>query len=107
MTTEMDATPRFRSFREFYPYYLTEHSNKWNRRLHLLGQMLAVVVLIAFAVTLNGWLLVLVPVAGYAVSWVGHFVVEGNRPATFRHPLYSLLGDWVMCKDMLTGRVPL
>jgi hypothetical protein len=103
----MDATPRFRSFREFYPYYLTEHSNKWNRRLHLLGQMLAVVVLIAFAVTLNGWLLVLVPVAGYAVSWVGHFVVEGNRPATFRHPLYSLLGDWVMCKDMLTGRVPL
>ncbi|MFA7542333.1 MAG: DUF962 domain-containing protein, partial [Lysobacterales bacterium] len=43
--------------------------------------------------------------AGYGFAWIGHFVFEKNRPATFRHPLYSLIGDWVMFKDMLTGRI--
>lgn len=98
--------PPFGSFREFYPYYLAEHSNRWNRRLHFAGQVLAVSLLVGFAATLNWWLLLAVPVAGYGVSWVGHFLVEGNRPATFRHPLYSLRGDVAMCRDMLTGRVP-
>jgi hypothetical protein len=107
MANDVTAAPQFRTFREFYPFYLAEHANRWNRRLHLLGQLLAVGVLVAFAVTLNWWLLPLVPVAGYTVSWAGHFVVEGNRPATFRHPLYSLIGDFVMSRDMLTGRVPL
>ena len=45
------------------------------------------------------------PVAGYGFAWVGHFVFEKNRPATFQYPLYSLLGDWVMFKDMLTGKI--
>ncbi|MFO0849227.1 MAG: DUF962 domain-containing protein [Gemmataceae bacterium] len=102
-----DATdPPFGSFREFYPYYLAEHSNRWNRRLHFAGQVLAVSLLVGFAATLDWWLLLAAPLAGYGVSWVGHFLVEGNRPATFRHPLYSLRGDVTMCWDMLTGRVP-
>ncbi len=50
------------------------------------------------------WLLAL-PVIGYGFAWVGHFAFERNRPATFQYPLYSLMGDWVMLKDMLTGRI--
>jgi len=50
-------------------------------------------------------LLWLLPVIGYGFAWVGHFFFEKNRPATFKHPFYSLLGDWVMFKDMLIGRI--
>jgi hypothetical protein len=46
------------------------------------------------------------PVAGYSFAWVGHFFFEKNRPATFQHPFYSLLGDFVMYRDMVLGRVP-
>lgn len=106
MADETGPAPRFRTFREFYPHYLAEHGNRWNRRLHFTGQLLAVSLLIAAITTRNWWLLLAVPVAGYGVSWIGHFFVEGNRPATFRHPVYSLLGDFAMCRDMLTGRVP-
>ncbi|MDE2496332.1 MAG: DUF962 domain-containing protein, partial [Xanthomonadaceae bacterium] len=45
------------------------------------------------------------PVCGYGCAWIGHFVFEKNRPATFRHPLYSFTGDWVMFADILRGRV--
>jgi hypothetical protein len=63
-------------FPEFYPRYLAEHSNRTCRRLHFAG-----------------------------TAWVGHFFFEKNRPATFTHPLLSFAGDWVMWKDMLTGRI--
>ncbi|MGN6808142.1 MAG: Mpo1-like protein, partial [Trinickia sp.] len=46
-------------------------------------------------------------VCGYGFAWVGHFFFEKNRPATFSHPLYSLMGDWVMFKDICTGKIRL
>jgi hypothetical protein len=98
---------RFASFAEFYPCYLAEHSNRANRRIHLAGQLAAVALLVTFAATLDWRLLAAAPVAGYGLSWFGHLAFERNRPATFGHPVYSLLGDLVMCKDMLTGRVKL
>jgi len=45
------------------------------------------------------------PLAGYGFAWIGHFFFEKNKPATFTYPLYSLAGDWVMYKDILTGRI--
>lgn len=30
---------------------------------------------------------------------------ENNKPATFRNPVYSFLGDWVMFRDILLGRL--
>jgi len=80
----------FQSFAEFYPYYLQEHGNPTCRRLHVVGTTL---------------LLVLLPVVGYGFAWVGHFFFEKNRPATFKHPWYSLMGDFVMYKDILTRRI--
>ncbi len=96
---------RFSSFREFYPFYLQEHSNRTSRRLHFIGSC-GVVVLVVLAVReLNPWWLLGALVCGYGFAWVGHFFFEKNRPATFRHPVYSFMGDWVMFKDILTGRI--
>jgi len=101
------AMRRFASFREFYPFYLSEHANAVSRRLHFVGSC-GVLVLVAFALLRgNAWWLLGVPLCGYGFAWVGHFVLEKNRPATFRHPFYSLAGDWVMFVDILRGRVRL
>lgn len=102
----MSAEPaRFRNFAEFYPFYLSEHANRSCRRLHFVGS--ALVLLIAAAALLSGrWLLLwLLPLVGYGFAWIGHFFFEKNRPATFSYPLWSLAGDWVMFRDILTGRI--
>jgi len=98
---------RYSSFREFYPFYLSEHVNRTCRRLHFVGTLLVIViVLLAIVKTDARWLL-LAPIAGYGFAWVGHFFFEKNRPATFTHPFYSFAGDWVMFWDVLNGRVRL
>ena len=96
---------RFASFREFYPFYLGEHAHPVSRRLHFVGSCGVLVLLAIAAWQRNGWWLLAALVCGYGFAWVGHFFFEKNRPATFRHPLYSFLGDWVMFKDILTGRI--
>jgi hypothetical protein len=96
----------YASFRDFYPYYLSEHRNATCRRLHFAGTTLVVILLAAAVALRNPWLLLLMPVAGYGFAWVGHYGFEKNRPATFKHPWYSLLGDWVMYWHLLTGKIP-
>ena len=95
----------YSSFREFYPFYLAEHQNAACRRLHFSGTALLLVIIGASIATRRWSLLWLLPVVGYGFAWIGHFVFEKNRPATFSHPWYSLLGDFVMFKDILTGRI--
>lgn len=96
---------RFHSFAEFYPYYLQEHSNAVCRRLHYVGSLLVLAVLF-HAVASQQWLwLLALPLVGYGFAWVGYFVFEKNRPATFKYPLWSFMGDWVMLKDAFTGRI--
>ena len=96
---------RYASFSEFYPFYLSEHANPACRRLHFAGTSLVLGCIVAAIVTANAWWLAGAPVAGYGFAWIGHFFFEHNRPATFTYPLYSLIGDWVMYRDMLTGRI--
>lgn len=104
--TQKQQTDReFQSFAEFYPFYLSEHSNDTSRRLHYCGSLLVLLLLACAIVTTNGWLLLALPIAGYGFAWVGHFFFEKNRPATFKYPLYSFMGDWVMLKDAMTGRI--
>jgi len=96
---------RYATFREFYPFYLSEHSNIACRRLHFIGSSLVVVTVVLAVVFGDARWLLLAPVAGYGFAWVGHFFFEKNRPATFTYPLYSFAGDWVMFWDILRGRV--
>ena len=98
---------RYKSFGEFYPYYMHEHSNRTCRRIHIVGSALVLVILGVALVTLNAWWLIAVPLVGYGFAWVGHFFFEKNRPATFKYPFYSFAGDWVMYKDILIGRIKL
>lgn len=106
MSAIAPATVRYQSFREFYPFYLGEHSNLTCRRLHFIGSCLVLVLLGVTIATRNPWLLLAVPVCGYGFAWVGHFFFEKNRPATFTYPVYSLIGDWVMFGQILTGKIP-
>lgn len=95
----------YASFTEFYPFYLGEHSNRLCRRMHFIGSTLVLATLV-YALFTGLWrVLLLAPVFGYGFAWLGHLLFEKNRPATFRHPIYSLMGDWVMYQQMLRGRI--
>jgi hypothetical protein len=101
-----DASPaRFASFREFYPFYLAEHRDCTCRRLHFVGSTLALVFVGVTLLLANPWWLLAALVSGYGCAWVGHFFFEKNRPATFKYPLYSFVGDWVMYADIWRGRI--
>ena len=95
----------FASFKEFYPYYLQEHKNKVCRRLHFFGSWLVLAILFAAIYQQQYSWLILCPLVGYGFAWVGHFFFEKNRPATFTHPFYSFIGDWVMFKDIIIRKV--
>ncbi|MFO1495389.1 MAG: DUF962 domain-containing protein [Lysobacterales bacterium] len=104
MRTELQSSG-FLSFAEFYPYYLREHSHPTCRRLHFIGSWCVLAVLAIAVLSANPWWLLGMPLVGYGFAWVGHFFFERNKPATFRYPLWSLWGDWVMFKDILIGRI--
>ena len=95
----------FKSFAEFYPFYLSEHSNRTCRRLHFAGSSLSLLCLATLMATRNPWWLPAGLLCGYGFAWVGHFVFEKNKPASFKRPLYSFMGDWVMYKDIWSGKV--
>lgn len=94
---------RITSYKDFWPVYVRFHSHPVNRAMHLVGTTAAMGSLAAFLLTGRKRFLALAPVLGYGPAWVGHFFVEGNRPATFEYPLWSLRGDFEMVYRMLTG----
>ncbi len=92
-------------FREYYKYYLTLHQNKWNRRLHALGQLMTLL-FVALVIQEKQWLLlILTPFVVYPFAWSGHFFFEKNKPAAWSKPLWAKACDWVMLKDMIIGKV--
>jgi len=97
---------RYRCFADFYPFYLSEHSNRTCRRLHFVGTSAALLLVLQAIESLSGWWMLAALVTGYAFAWCGHVFYERNRPATFSHPFFSFAGDWVMWKDILIGKIP-
>lgn len=95
----------YKTFRDFYPFYLSQHVNTTCRVLHFLGSWLVIGALLMALLTGNGWWYAAMPLAGYGFAWIGHFFFEKNRPATFSYPLFSLAGDWVMFFQLLMGKI--
>lgn len=96
---------KFQSFQEFYPYYLTQHSDINCRRLHVVGSALALIFALRFLFTFHLSALIAIPICAYGFAWIGHAVFEKNKPATFEYPLFSLMGDVMMMKDIAMGKV--
>jgi len=103
----MVSDSKFNSFKEFYPFYLSEHSKSSTKLLHVIGSLGVISIIIYSMITTHWEVLYFLPLCGYGFAWIGHFIFEKNRPATFKFPLYSFIGDWVMLKDILIGKVKL
>lgn len=95
---------RLRTFRDFWPYYLSQHSRAATRLLHATGTVLGLIVAVVGLALGNLWLVPAGFGVGYGFAWFSHFAIERNRPATFRYPLWSFLGDWRMVGLMVTLR---
>ena len=95
---------RFRTFSDFYPFYLGEHRNPMCRRLHFIGSSLSLVCLVLLVLSGELWWLLAALLSGYGFAWFAHFLVEKNKPATFRQPVYSFMGDWKMFWEILIGQ---
>ena len=97
---------KYDSFAEFYPFYLSEHSGRTTRRLHFIGSSLGLFCLLEWLFTGDPVWVVIALACGYGFAWFAHYAFEKNRPATFRQPLYSFMGDWKMFWQILTGKIP-
>lgn len=98
-------TRDFNTFAEFYPFYLSQHLNRTCKILHFIGTTIVFVLVGMIIATGNYILILLLPVCGYFFAWLGHFAFEKNRPATFKYPIYSLMGDFRMYFDILSGKL--
>ena len=96
---------KYASFSDFYPFYLSEHSKPTTRRLHFAGSSLSLACLVLLVLSGDPWWFVGGLLVGYGFAWFAHFAVEKNRPATFRQPVYSFMGDWKMFWQILTGQI--
>ena len=94
-----------KTFDDFWPFYLEEHSDPKNRRLHFIGTFIVHVILFYVFATADFKALWLVPIVGYGFAWYGHFLIEKNRPATLRYPLWSLMGDFKLFYLMLRKKI--
>ncbi|MFQ3269485.1 MAG: hypothetical protein ACI9B2_001294 [Flavobacteriales bacterium] len=95
---------KYSTVKEFYPFYLSEHSNSTSRILHFIGTGLVITLVLYLLVSQNWNLIYLLPLVGYGFAWIGHFFFEKNKPATFQYPLYSFCSDFILFKDLLFGR---
>jgi hypothetical protein len=93
------------TFDEYYKYYLTLHQNKTCRRLHILGQLFTIIFAILVFYNWYWYLIPVIPFVVYPFAWSGHFFFEKNIPAAFSRPLWAKACDWVMFKDVLTGKL--
>jgi hypothetical protein len=101
----MHETKKYKSIEEFWPYYLSEHQNPTNRKLHFIGSAGALFWIFSSIYRKKPSLLLLALLNGYGGAWIGHFAFEKNKPATFKHPLKSFICDWLMFAAILTGKI--
>jgi hypothetical protein len=95
----------FATYKDFFAFYLQQHSDPGNRLMHAVGTALGLAIVIAAFALGHPWYALAWPVISYGFAWTGHFMIEGNKPATFGHPLWSFIGDFHMLSLMLTGKL--
>ena len=108
---EISPTPEFqlpiKNYSEFYRFYLTEHRNIMSRRLHVVGSSIGLYCVSKAIRQKKAKYILYGLMAGYACAWVGHFIFEKNKPASFKQPVYSFISDWRMFADVLRGHLSL
>lgn len=97
---------QYKTLEEFYPFYLSQHTNTVSKVLHFVGTSLVISLIIGSFVTKDFRILLYVPLAGYSFAWVGHYFFEKNKPATFKYPIYSLICDFKMYFDLMFLKIP-
>ena len=101
----MPQPKTFTSYEEFFAFYLEEHSDRRNRLLHAIGTSLGLAVIAAAFIFKHPIYALTWPIVSYGFAWTGHFLIEGNKPASFGHPFWSFISDFRMLWLMLTGRL--
>ena len=95
---------RYTNFKDFYPYYLSEHSHKTTKLLHFIGTSISLYFLFNFFRTFDFVYIILSLLSGYVFAWISHFFIEKNKPATFKYPFYSFIGDHLMFVEIIMGK---
>lgn len=95
------------NYHKFYRFYLTEHRNIMSRRLHVVGSSVGLYFFSKAIRQRKAKYFVYGLLSGYACAWIGHFIFEKNKPASFKQPLYSFISDWRMFSDVLRGNLSL
>ena len=95
---------RYTNFKDFYPYYLSAHSHKTTKLLHFIGTSISLYFLFNFFRTFDFVYIILSLLSGYGFAWVSHFFIEKNKPATFKYPFYSFIGDHLMFIEIIMGK---
>ena len=98
------ADKEYKTFEEFYPYYLNEHRQAGTRVTHFIGTSLFFILAITAIIQINGFILLAGVVSAYFFAWIGHFFIEKNKPATFKYPWMSLKGDFKLYFEILIGK---
>ena len=95
---------RYKTFKDFYPYYIEEHSKPKTKLLHFIGTSISLFFLVQLVITFDPVYLIYALLSGYGFAWVAHFFIEKNKPATFTYPFYSFIGDHKMFVEILMGK---
>ncbi len=99
------SEPQIKTYKEFWPFYMSQHSDPMNRKMHYVGTIITFVFLFLAISQAEPLLLLGMPIGGYGFAWFGHFVIEKNRPATFTYPIWSLVSDYRMFFLFLAGKI--
>lgn len=95
---------RIKTFKEFYTFYLTEHSKMATRIFHFIGTLLIFVVLFYVIQSGKERFLWYIPIFGYGFAWFSHAVFEKNKPTIFSYPLFTLAADFKLFFELLIGK---
>ena len=95
---------RYKTFKDFYPYYIEEHSKPKTKLLHFIGTSISLFFLVQLVRTFDPIYFICALLSGYGFAWIAHFFIEKNKPATFTYPFYSFIGDHKMFVEILMGK---